>query len=269
MMVISFMDVLLAGSKHIRTLAHLMPSGGVHSIGYAGFERLTAAGGIVLAACWAHVRRKFYDLHEATGSPIAAEALRRIAELYAIEGSIRGRTAEERRRVRNTSARPLIDMMKPWLEIQLGRVPPAGPLAEAIRYALARWPALTRFLDDGRIELDNNPVERAIQPIAMGGSLCNPSSSVCKHWKHVFARRSTRATLSGNRSFHLVRLQVSGTDLVWRAPHDLFGMQRAGLYQAPDHVAADPKMFRGFRQRQPFTIFFRRSIGVNVTHAAH
>jgi transposase len=59
-------------------------------------------------------------------------------------------------------------MMKPWLEIELGRVPPAGSLAEAIRYALARWPALTRFLDDGRIELDNNPVERAIRPIALG-----------------------------------------------------------------------------------------------------
>jgi transposase len=134
----------------------------------ASFERLTAPGDIVLAACWAHARRKFYDLHEATGSPIAAEALRRIAELYAIERSIRGRSAEERRHVRNTSARPLIEMMKPWLEMELGRVPPAGPLAEAIRYALARWPALTRFLDDGRIELDNNPVERAIRPIALG-----------------------------------------------------------------------------------------------------
>jgi hypothetical protein len=94
--------------------------------------------------------------------------LRRIAELYAIEGSIQGRTAEERRHVRNTSARPLIKMMKPWLEMELGRLPPTGPLAEAIRYALARWPALTRFLDDGRIELDNNPVERAIRPIALG-----------------------------------------------------------------------------------------------------
>src|ERR1700753_150453 len=77
-------------------------------------------------------------------------------------------TAKERRHVRYTSARPLIEMMKPWLEMELGRVPPAGPLAEAIRYALARWPALTRFLDDGRIELDNNPVERAIRPIALG-----------------------------------------------------------------------------------------------------
>jgi transposase len=143
---------------------------------YAGFERLTVPGDIVLAACWAHARRKFYDLHEATGSPIAAEALRRIAELYAVERSIQGRTADARRHVRNTSSRSLIEMMKPWLEMELGRVPPAGLLAEAIRYALARWPALTRFLDDGRIELDNNTVERAIRPIAKLESLCNPSS---------------------------------------------------------------------------------------------
>ena len=147
--------------KAERPATHLQDFRGVLQVdGYAGFERLTLPGDIVLAACWAHARRKFYDLHEATGSPIAAEALRRIAELYAIEGSIRGRTADARRHLRNTSARPLIDMMKPWLEMELGRVPPAGPLAEAIRYALARWPALTRFLDDGRIELDNNPVER-------------------------------------------------------------------------------------------------------------
>ncbi len=155
--------------KAERPAAHLQDFRGVLQVdGYAGFERLTAPGDIVLAACWAHARRKFYDLHEATGSPIAAEALRRIAELYAIERSIQGRTADARRHVRNTSARPLIEMMKPWLERELGRVPSAGPLAEAIRYALARWPALTRFLDDGRIELDNNPVERAIRPIALG-----------------------------------------------------------------------------------------------------
>jgi len=95
--------------------------------GYADFERLTAPGDIVLAACWAHARRKFYDLHEATGSPIAAEALRRIAELYAIERSIQSRAADARRRVRNTSAWPLIDMMKPWLEMEPGHVHPPAP----------------------------------------------------------------------------------------------------------------------------------------------
>src|SRR6202158_2783811 len=155
--------------KAERPAAHLQDFRGVLQVdGYAGFERLTAPGDIVLAACWAHARRKFYDLHEATGSPIAAEALRRIAELYAIERSIKGYTADARRHVRNTSARPLIEIMKPWLEMELGRVPPAGSLAEAMRYALGRWPALTRFLKDGRIELDNNTVERAIRPIALG-----------------------------------------------------------------------------------------------------
>jgi transposase len=119
-------------------------------------------------ASWAHTRRKFFDVHESIGSPIAAEALRRIAELYAIEKSIRGRTAEERRSVRNTKSRPLVEAMKPWLETQLGRIPGGGGLAGAIRYTLSRWPALCHFLDDGRIELDNNSVERAIRPVALG-----------------------------------------------------------------------------------------------------
>src|ERR1700726_1895462 len=93
--------------KAERPAAHLQDFRGVLQVdGYAGFERLTVPGDIVLAACWAHARRKFYDLHEATGSPIAAEALRRIAELYAIERSIQGRTADERRHIRNTTPPP-------------------------------------------------------------------------------------------------------------------------------------------------------------------
>jgi hypothetical protein len=107
-------------------------------------------------------------VHEATSSPIAAEALRRIAALYAIEASIRGRTAEQRQQVRGVRTRPLIDAMKPWLATELARIPGRSALAEAIRYALARWDELSRFLDDGRIELDNNPVERAIRPVALG-----------------------------------------------------------------------------------------------------
>ena len=155
--------------KAERPASHLEGFRGVLQVdGYAGFERLTAGGEIVLAACWAHTRRKFYDLHEATGSPIAAEALRRMAELYAIEKSIRGQTADKRRTVRNAQSRPLIEAMKPWLETELGRIPGRSGLAEAIRYALSRWSALCRFLDDGRIDLDNNPVERAIRPVALG-----------------------------------------------------------------------------------------------------
>jgi transposase len=155
--------------KAERPASHLEGFKGILQVdGYAGFEQLTAGGDIVLAACWAHTRRKFFDVHEATGSPIAAEALRRIAELYAIEKSIRGRTAEERRSVRSTKSRLLVEAMRPWLEMQLGRIPGRGGLADAIRYTLSRWPALCHFLDDGRIELDNNSVERAIRPVALG-----------------------------------------------------------------------------------------------------
>ena len=155
--------------KAERPASHLGRFNGILQVdGYAGFERLTARGTVVLAACWAHVRRKFYEIYEAMASPIAEEALRRIAALYAIEQRIRGRPAEDRRNVRAVESRPLVAAMKPWLEQQLGRIPRNGRLAEAIRYALTRWPALSCFLDDGRIELDNNSVERAIRPVALG-----------------------------------------------------------------------------------------------------
>jgi hypothetical protein len=152
-----------------RPASHLARFKGVVQVdGYPGFERLPAGGDIQLAACWAHARRKFYEVHQATGSPVAAEALRRIAELYAIEVTIQGQTAATRHGVRRIKLLPLVAAMKAWLEAELNRVPPRGGLADAIRYALARWSALCRFLDDGRIALDNNTVERAIRPIALG-----------------------------------------------------------------------------------------------------
>jgi hypothetical protein len=152
-----------------RPAVHLGRFRGILQVdGYAGFEQLAARGNIVLAACWAHARRKFFDVHQATASPIAEEALRRIGELYAIEQDIRAQSAAQRQRVRAIRSSPLVARMKLWLESQLARIPGRSGLAEAIRYALARWPALCRFLDDGRIDLDNNPVERAIRPVALG-----------------------------------------------------------------------------------------------------
>ena len=152
-----------------RPVSHLARFKGiVHVDGYPGFEQLCAGGDIQLAACWAHARRKFYEVHEATGSPVAAEALRRIAELYAIEATIRRQTADTRRGVRRIKSLPLVTAMKTWLEAELSRLPPRGGVADAIRYSLTRWSALGRFLDDGRIEIDNNTVERAIRPIALG-----------------------------------------------------------------------------------------------------
>ena len=151
--------------KAERPAFHLAKFKGVVQVdGYPGFDRLSEAGDIQLAACWAHARRKFYEVQQATGSLIAAEALQRIAELYAIETTIRGQTAVARQSVRQARSLPLVGAMKLWLEAQLAHIPPRGSLADAIRYALTRWDALCRFLDDGRIELDNNTVERAIRP---------------------------------------------------------------------------------------------------------
>jgi transposase len=155
--------------KAERPAAHLEGFKGVlHVDGYAGFERLGATGDVILASCWAHTRRKFYEVEQATGSPLAAEALRQIGELYAIENGIRGQSPEYRLAARRARSRLVVDRMKTWMESQLQRVPANSTLADAIRYALGRWTGLTRFLHDGRVELDTNPVERAIRPVALG-----------------------------------------------------------------------------------------------------
>ena len=152
-----------------RPASHLENFKGVlHVDGYAGFERLAANYDVVLAACWAHTRRKFYEVEQATGSPIAADVLRRIAELYAVETNIRGQSVAHRLAVRRGRSRPIVDALHNQLETQLLRVPSNSTLADAIRYALGRWSGLTRFLHDGRVELDTNPVERAIRPVALG-----------------------------------------------------------------------------------------------------
>ena len=105
---------------------------------------------------------------EATKSPVAGEALQRIAELYEIEARIRGRPPADRVAVRAAESKPRVDAMHAWLKVQLDRLSGRSQLADAIRYALGRWDQLSRFLTDGRIDLDNNPVERAIRPIALG-----------------------------------------------------------------------------------------------------
>lgn len=165
-------DVYSEGRSHAYPIEHLADFRGILQVdAFQGFDRLVAEraeGEVVLAHCWAHVRRKFYDVHEATGSPIAAETVERIGALYAVETEIRYRSAQERHRVRQERSRPITEALKPWLEQQLARLSGKSTLAEALRYTLARWASLTRFLEDGRIELDTNTVERAIRPIALG-----------------------------------------------------------------------------------------------------
>jgi transposase len=158
--------------------------------GYAGFAGLVDAktgDGPQLAFCWAHTRRKFYDIHEATKSPLTAEALRRIAALYAIEAEIRGKPAEERRQVRQQRSRPLVEVMHTWLTQQLERVSGRSASAQAIRYALNHWTGLILFLDDGRLELDTNTVERAIRPVTLTrkNALFAGADSGGRHWAIV------------------------------------------------------------------------------------
>src|SRR6201982_2816419 len=135
---------------------------------YAGFNQLYADGRIQQAVCWAHVRRHFYDLEQAHASPIAQEALQRIAALYKVEDQIRGKPPEERRAVRQAESKPLLDSMRQWFETTLSKLSRKSDTTAAIRYALSRWDALTRYIEDGHIEIDNNAAERSLRGVALG-----------------------------------------------------------------------------------------------------
>jgi transposase len=120
------------------------------------------------AACWAHLRRAFHDVWEATKSQIAREALDRIGKLYDVEREITGRSAEQRLAIRKKHSAPKVDAFKMWSEAQLVRIPGNGDLARAFRYALNRWPSFRLLLEDGRVAIDSNPAERAMRPIGVG-----------------------------------------------------------------------------------------------------
>jgi len=153
--------------RHLAGYAGLMQADA-----YAGFNRLYEAGRrpgpIIEAACWAHARRKFFDLARLKKAPIAIEAVRRIDALFAIEREINGLTPEERQRRRHQRSRPLVAELESWLREQRARLSAKNETAKAIDYSLKRRPALTRFLDDGRLCLSNNGAERALRGIAVG-----------------------------------------------------------------------------------------------------
>jgi transposase len=163
-------------------------SGILQTDGYGAYKTLVEAdrprGAIALAYCWAHARRRFFELAKGGAAPIASQALQRIAGLYAVEAGIRGQAAETRKAARQQRSRPLALDLKLWLEARLTTVSGRSPIAEAIRYALSRWEGLTRFLDDGHIEIDSNPVEQTIRPIALNrkNALFAGSDEGAEHW---------------------------------------------------------------------------------------
>jgi transposase len=158
-----------ADRKGERPREHLVGYSGIlQADAYSGYDALYRDGTIVEAACWAHARRKFYDLYELDRSPIAEEALRRIGALYAVEREIRGQTPDDRLSVRQQRCKSLLLSLKAWLEHTLSQISVKSGLAKAIKYSLTHWRALTRYCEDGRIEVDNNTAERAIRPLVLG-----------------------------------------------------------------------------------------------------
>lgn len=162
--------------KGERPASHMCDfTGFIHADGYAGYEALTRSKAppgqsrqrIVHAACWAHARRKLYDVHQKTRSPIAAEGLRRVGALYAIERDINGLPPEHRGSVRAERSLPLLADLRIWMDTQRRRLSSKTDLAKALQYALGRWDALARFTTDGRLAIDNNAAERALRGIAV------------------------------------------------------------------------------------------------------
>ena len=139
--------------------------------GYAAYKHLAGRAGsndsMTLAFCWSHVRRGFYDLAKTNAAPIAIEALTRIAALYGSRPRSAAGAPKSGGPCARTESRPLVNALRDWFETQLAKLPGRSPTAEAIRYALNHWDGLVRFLDDGRIEIDTNSVERAMRPIAL------------------------------------------------------------------------------------------------------
>jgi transposase len=142
--------------------------GALQADAYSGFHHLYGAGAIYEVACWAHARRKFYDVHLVHASPTTTEAMLRIGALYGIEEEIRGMPAEHRCSVRQARARPLLDSLRHWMEKALRSLSTKSETAAAIRYALSHWRALTRYVDDGLLEIDNSVAERSLRAVVLG-----------------------------------------------------------------------------------------------------
>ena len=155
-----------------RTAAHPMSHlagfrGFLQADAYAGYDGLYRSG-VTEVACWAHFRRKVFDLHERAPTPLTTDILERIAAIYAVEAEVRGKPPDIRCCVRQERSKPLVEALREVLDAALRHLSPRSDMAKAIAYGTKRWPALARFLGDGRLEIDNNIAERALRGVAVG-----------------------------------------------------------------------------------------------------
>ena len=191
------------GAEHaIRHLAGF--SGTLQVDGYVVYKQLTnpsrTGGPLTLANCWGHFRREFYDIAKGGNAPIASETLVRIAALYQIEDEIRGRSAGERHAVRQARTKSIVDNLERWLKEQFARVSKGSTIAGAIRYGLNHWTGLCRFLDDGRVEIDSNTVERSMRGIALNrkNALFAGSDDGAENWACIASMLETCKLNGGN-----------------------------------------------------------------------
>jgi transposase len=188
-------------------------TGVLQTDGYTAYSKLAdpkrGGGPLRQAFCWAHWRRQFFDLARSPPAPIAAEALERIAALYRIEAEIRGTSADDRRVARQQKTKPLVEALKAWLEKTLVQLPSGSTLAQVIRYGFSRWDGFTLFLDDGRVEIDSNTVERSMRPIVLNrkNALFAGSDEGAENW-------AVLASLIETCKLHSVNPEAYFTDVL-------------------------------------------------------
>src|SRR5438093_5068521 len=220
---------------------------------YAGFNTLYTPdrkpGPITEAGCWAHARRKLFELADiaskarnqkpTTISPIAFEAVQKFDAIFALERSINGLSPEARVAARRKEIAPLVNDLTEWMKRERGKLSRHNEVAKAFNYMLKRIDVFTRFLEDGRICLSNNAAERELRGIAICESLYIPSSSVCKHWNCFVVGYSIRATLSRHRGLYCFRPQVICADLIRRSGNNLHGGKDADSDKEPYRVVCN------------------------------
>jgi transposase len=252
---------------------------------YGGYTKLYEAGRkpgpIVEAGCWVHARRPFFQMADLAASarrraqgktpvvisPLALEAVRRIDALFDIERAINGQSAERRQQVRQEASASLVADLERWLREERPKLSRGNDLAKAMDYLLKRWPAFTRFLNDGRICLSNNAAERALRTIATIGSFYAPSSSICKHCNLIFCIEVTRASFTPHRSHDALALEVGGADLVGRSSNNLLGGKHTSLDQPSNTMACNPAVLGGFSHCQPGAVLLSGAVGVDAANS--